>query len=504
MKTNIKLAAIITYLSVFLGVIISLGSTPFIVSTLGKSEYGLFSLVNSIIAYIVLLDLGFGSAVVRFNAKYISENNATGQRNINGMFLILFSAIGLISLLASLILVLNFEAIFTSLNESELGILRTIFIIAAINVAISFPLNIYSSIITAYERFVYLKIINLLRVVISPAMMVLVLILGFRSVGMVSVALGLNIVIGLVNFFVCRFKINLVVKFNSFDTKLFKEVFSYSSYILLSSIAFQIYTNADPLIIGMFLGATPIAIYAISTQLNTYILNFSNVLASFYLPKLTKMIVKGADQGVLMLELVKIGRIQALIVGYIVSGFVLFGQGFILIWLGDGYKYAYTIALIIIIPQITSIVQSLFATMLEAMNMHRVKAFIYFSVAILKIILTLLLIKIWGITGCAIATSIGMIVNVCLNNIYYKYKLKFDIFHFWKQIIRVFIPVVLLAGVSGFLLTFVSIHSYLQLGMYVIVYSLLFAATMWNFGLNAQEKRIVTGPMKKMVLRSQT
>lgn len=143
MKTNIKLAAIITYASVFLGVIISLGSTPFIVSTLGKSEYGLFALVNSIIAYIVLLDLGFGSAVIRFNAKYISENDSAGQRNINGMFLLLFSAIGLLSLLASVILVFNFDAIFSSLDAAELGILKTIFIIAAINVAVSFPLNIF-------------------------------------------------------------------------------------------------------------------------------------------------------------------------------------------------------------------------------------------------------------------------------------------------------------------------------------------------------------------------
>jgi O-antigen/teichoic acid export membrane protein len=503
LKTNIKLAAIITYASVFLGVIISLGSTPFIVSTLGKSEYGLFSLVNSIIAYIVLLDLGFGSAVIRFNAKYISENNSTGQRNINGMFLLLFSAIGLVSLIASVILVFNFSSIFSSLSESELSILKTIFIIAAINVAVSFPLNIFSSIITAYERFVYLKVINLIRVVLSPAMMVLVLLFDFRSTGMVTVALVLNLTIGVINVVFCRTKLNLTVRFTGFDTKLFKEIFSYSSYILLSSIAFQIYTNADPLIIGMFLGATPIAIFAIAAQLNTYILNFSNVLASFYLPKLTKMIVKGADQAALMLELVKIGRIQALIVGYIVSGFVLFGQSFILIWLGPDYKYAYTVALIIIIPQITSIVQSLFATMLEAMNMHRVKAFIYFSVAILKVGLTFWFIRFWGITGCAIATAIGMIINVCLNNVYYKYKLKFDILHFWLQIIRVFIPVVLLAGLSGFLLSFVSITSYVYLGMYVIVYSLLYVLTMWLFGMNAGEKKMIEGPVRKIALRSQ-
>ncbi|MFD1910469.1 hypothetical protein ACFSQ7_50630 [Paenibacillus rhizoplanae] len=98
-----------------------------------------------------------------------------------------------------MILVFNFDVIFSSLDEAELGILKTIFIIAAINVAVSFPLNIFSSIITAYERFVYLKIINLIRVVLSPAMMVLVLLFDFRSTGMVTVALVLNLTIGVIN-----------------------------------------------------------------------------------------------------------------------------------------------------------------------------------------------------------------------------------------------------------------------------------------------------------------
>ncbi|MBY3623494.1 oligosaccharide flippase family protein [Acinetobacter sp. CUI P1] len=501
MKTNIKLAAIITYVSIFVGVVISLSSTPFIVSTLGESEYGLFSLVNSIIAYIALLDMGFGSAVVRFNAKYISEKDEIGKQNINGMFLLLYAVIGIISLGLSFILYFNLNSIFiNSLNIDELNILKKIFLVAAINVAISFPLNVYSSIIIANERFVFLKILNLIKIVFTPTMIVLMLVLGYRTVGMVSVTLVINLLIGIVNILFCKLKLNLVIKFSTFDFKLFKEIFNYSFFIFLSAIAYQIYWNADQFIIGLFLGATPIAVYAIATQLNSYVTNFSNVLSSFYLPKLTKMIVKEVDRDLLMKELVKIGRIQALIVGYIFSGFVLFGESFITLWVGRNYESAYLIAIIILIPQIFSIVQSLFATMLEAMNMHRIKAFIYLSVAVLNIILTLMFIPKLGITGCAIATAIGMLINALVNNIYYKYKLKLNITYFWIQITKVFLPIVIIGIVSGLVLSLVSVTSYLLLFIYVFLYSILFIFTVWRFGLNEQEKNLIVKPLKKILI----
>lgn len=64
------------------------------------------------------------------------------------------------------------------------------------------------------------------------------------------------------------------------------------------------------------------------------------------------MIVNKADTEEIMSELIRIGRIQCFIVGYIFSGFVLFGESFITLWVGESYRYSYTIAIIIIIPQV--------------------------------------------------------------------------------------------------------------------------------------------------------
>ena len=53
-----KLGAFFSYLSILVNTIIQLLYTPLLLRTLGQSEYGLYSLINSIIGYLAVLDLG--------------------------------------------------------------------------------------------------------------------------------------------------------------------------------------------------------------------------------------------------------------------------------------------------------------------------------------------------------------------------------------------------------------------------------------------------------------
>ena len=63
-STNRKLGAILSYVSIIASTLIQLLYTPFLIRQLGQSEYGLYSLVNSIVGYLTVLDLGFGNAIV--------------------------------------------------------------------------------------------------------------------------------------------------------------------------------------------------------------------------------------------------------------------------------------------------------------------------------------------------------------------------------------------------------------------------------------------------------
>ena len=89
-----KVGAVLSYVSIIVSTLVQLVYTPFLIRMLGQSEYGLFALVTSVMAYFSVLDMGFGNAMVRFLAKSKVDNDGN-EKNINGLFLIFYSIIGI-------------------------------------------------------------------------------------------------------------------------------------------------------------------------------------------------------------------------------------------------------------------------------------------------------------------------------------------------------------------------------------------------------------------------
>lgn len=498
MKNSIKIATIISYITLILGNVISLLYTPFMLSTLGSKEYGVFSLVNTIISYMYLLDMGIGNAVIRYNAKYMAENDRKALNNINGMFLSMYSIIALIGLVLGVLLYNNIDNIFSKgLSLSEISILKVMFIISITNMVCSFPLSVFNGIIIANERFVFIKMVALVKSIFNPVVMVSVLLLGYRSIGMVTISTIFNISIGIINVIYCLKVLKVKFDFNQFNISILKEVFNYSFFIFLGAIAYQIYWSTDQLILGIFVSATSIAIYSVGAQFNSYFTSFSNVISSMFLPKLTKIVSTENNKEILMSILIKVSRIQLFIATLILMGFVLVGKPFIKLWAGEDYELSYYIALLVMIPQIFSIVQSLFATMLEAMNKHKVKSFIYLGVSILNLALSLLLVGKLGPIGCALGTGIGMSINAILNNLYYKYKLNLNMSYYWKEILKLLPSTIVGFLIGNILLKYIDLNNYISIGIFVLCFSLIYFIVWWVSAFNEYEKNIILSLFKK-------
>lgn len=498
MKNNIKLAALITYATIIISNVISLIYTPFMLSILGNSEYGLFSLVNSIVAYIYLLDMGFGNAVIRYNSKYSAEKKYDCQQRVNGMFLSLYCILAIVSLAIGIVVYFNINIIFSNgLTDSEIEKTKQMFLVAVFNVALSFPLNIFNSIIISNERFVYIKSLNLIRSILNPIIMILILLTGYRALGMVVASTIFNLFLGLINIIYCFRYLNLKIKFDGFDKNLFNEIFKYSFFVFLSSIGYLIYWNTDQFLLAIFVGAAPIAVYSVGSQFNNYFTSLSGVLSSMFLPKLTKMVTIDQQKSELMKLLTKVGRIQFFICTYIFIGFVLVGKQFIIRWVGLKYSYAYTFAIIFMFPQIFSIIQSLFATMLEAMNKHRVKAYIYLCISIVNLFVSILLVQKWQGLGCAIGTATGMIINTIANNIYYKFKIKLNLKYFWSEIIKLILPLVITFGIGLIIIKKANISTYCGILLFGITFSLIYFGVFWIIGFNKYEKSIIVSIFRR-------
>ena len=71
---QIKFGALISYFAIAFNIIAGLIYTPWMVSQIGKSDYGLYTLANSLIT-LFLVDFGLGQAVSRYVSKYRAEGD---------------------------------------------------------------------------------------------------------------------------------------------------------------------------------------------------------------------------------------------------------------------------------------------------------------------------------------------------------------------------------------------------------------------------------------------
>lgn len=499
-RNELKIGAVLSYISLFLGNIISILYTPIMLRLLGQSEYGLFNLANSVIGYLGVLNFGFGNAIVRYTAKYRANGDKEGEYNLNGMFIIAYSIIAVIVVVTGLILISNIESIFShSLSIKEINTIKILMMFMIFNMAISFPLGIFGSIVSAYEKFTFQRVIGIIRSILNPFVMLPILIMGYKSVAMTIASTVLNIVFIIVNLYYCFKVLKIKVKFNNMDLSLFKQIFVYSFFIFLNIIVDKIYWGTDQLILGIVSGTTMVAIYSIGTTFNTYYMSFSTAISGVFLPRITKMVTKNASDKELSDLFLRIGRLQYIILSFILCGFILIGKEFICIWAGEGYENSYYIALVVMIPLTIPLIQNLGITILQAKNMHKFRSNLYIVVALLNLIISIPLAKILGGFGCALASGVCFFLgNGLIINIYYYKKINLDIPQFWKSISIMTIPVIFSLGISSITNLFIVGTGLGILVVKGLIFTIIFATSMWLIGMNEYEKELVSSPFKKV------
>ena len=503
---QLKAGSILSYLQMGLSIIIGLLYTPVMLRLLGQSEYGLYSTVSSAISMLSVLSLGFNSSYIRYYSRYKKEDNREAIDKLNGLFLIIFSIIGLIALACGLFLSFNLELVFDEgLTAGEYEIARVLMLLLTANLAISFPMSVFQNIISAHEKFVFLKLLGMLKTVASPLITLPLLLLGFRSIAMVSVTLGVSVLTDTAYLIYSKTALKVRFRFGHFEKGLFKSLFAYTSFIAINLIVDQVNSNLGKFILGRFQGTTVVAVYAVGYSLCQYYMMFSTAISGVFTPRIHRIVNLTRDgeiseQRKQLTELfTRVGRIQFLILALIATGLIFFGKPFIGFWAGEGYDDAYYVALLLIIPGSIPLVQNLGIEVQRALNKHQFRSIVYICMAVLNVVLTLILCQRYGAIGTAIGTATSLVVaNGFVMNIYYHKKCNIDIIAFWKSIGRLavglIIPVICGIAIMN-LFDFTSI--FLLLGG-IVVYTLIYTVSMWFLGMNDYEKSLVKVPFQKI------
>ena len=501
-KNERKTGAVLSYVSIVLSTLVQLLYTPLLTRMLGQSEYGLYSLVSSIIGYLTVLDLGFGNAIVVYTAKYRTQKKYDEEKKLHGMFFVVYLIIGLVAGLLGLILYFLVPTIFGSTMTSvELNKMKIMMLILAFNLAMTFAFSIYSSIINAYEKFTFQKLMSIFNTIMKPLLMIPLLFLGYKSITMCVVITIVNIIVLLSNYFYCKKKLNINIKFMGFDKVLFKTIFGYSFFIFLSVIVDKVNWSVDQFILGAVSGTVAVSIYSIASHLNTLFVNLSTAVSGVLLPKMSKMVAEKATDDDLTNEFIKVGRIQYLIVFLMASGLTLFGKEFIYAWVGQEYNDSYYIALILILPLCFPLIQNLGISIMQAKNMHKFRSVLLAIIAIANIIISIPLAKLYGGIGSAIGTSISLIIgNIIILNIYYQKRVGINVIKFWKEIIKMTIPFIIPIIIILIIMKFITLHGYINLIVFGGIYTIIYGIVAYLLVINNYEKNIVNKVLKKFHL----
>lgn len=500
---QLKAGALLNYVTLGLNAITALLYTPYMLRMLGQSEYGIYSLAASVISYLSMLDLGLGNAVIRYTAKLRAEDKKEEQYELFGMFTKLYIMIGILTIILGSVLFLFLDSMFGStLSEIELNRTKIIVILMIINLAFSFPLSIYGAIITAYENFVFLRIIQIARILLNLIVMIALLYIGYKAVAMVVVQTAFNFLTLGINYFYCKNKIEIKIKFVPINWNLFKEITIYSFWIFLNVIMDRIYWSTGQFILGATSGAIAIAVFSVALHIEGIYITFSTAISGVFLPRVTKMVTKDNNELEISNLFIKTGRIQYCILAFILSGFIVFGQDFINVWAGKNYFDSYLITIVFIIPLTIPLIQNLGITILQARNQLKFRSILYVSIAFVSLFFQIPIAKLFGSLGCALVISVALIIgHVFIMNIYYHKYQGINIKQFWIEISKMSIVPFCFIVLGLFFIKYFPITSLSELLLGVALYSIIYIPMFWRFSMNNYERSLILSPIKSVLHR---
>lgn len=500
---QLKAGVVLNYVVIILNTVVGLLYTPYMLRMMGQSEYGLYSLVASVIAYLTVLDLGFGNAIVRYTAKFRAEKKTEEQYEMFGMFFLLYLVIGIIAFGIGLGLYFNVGTLFgNTMTAVELDRARIMMLLLVANLAFTFPMSIWGSIIQAYEDFVFQKSLNIFRIILNTAVMICLLHFGYKAVAMVVVQTIFNVLTLVVNFIYCRRKLNIHIyfRFKHFHWGFLKEVAIYSFWIFLNAIMDRVYWSTGQFVLGAIVGTAAVAVFAIAIQLEGMYMQFSTAISSVFLPKVTAMVATNRSRKEISDLFIRTGRIQYIVLAYILSGFIIFGRQFIELWAGAGYSDAYIISLLFFIPLTVPLIQNLGITILQARNEMKFRSVLYIIIALVSLAMQIVLTRFFGGIGCAMGVSGALVVGqILIMNVYYQRRQDLDIKTFWKEISKMsIIPIVLIFSSMLVIRHFFALDSWGKLILGIAAFSLVYIPLFFRFSMTDDERNLFISMFHKI------
>lgn len=488
-----RIGVILSYANIILSTLINFLYVPILLKYIGKSEYGLYQLLGSLIAYFSMMDFGINAAIIRFYTKFKAVNDKVSMENLLAIALRMYIIISVIIVIIGIYIYIELPSIFDrTLTRDEIIEAKIMFIFLLGNVIANIVTMIFTAVINSNERFLFSKSLGIFQLVMQPFAIIAILQHYPYALSIVLVQTVLNIFGIVARGYYCIKKLDMSIRFHFCTLEFMKPILTLSFTTFIVVIIDQVFFKTNQIILGIISGTESVAVYSIASIIYTGYMQLSLAVSGVFIPHITAMIARSCTVDDLSSIFIKVGRFQYMVLSLCSCIFIIFGKEFISVWAGADFLAAYWITLVIIIPFTIDLIQNIGLAVMQAQNRYGFRAKVYACMGIFNLILAIPAAKYYGGIGCAIITGIALFLgNGIIMNWYYYKKIGIDIVIFWKGILQMSIPILLITvfvyEVNHFLVT----SSFSLLCAKIFIYICLYIIVLYRWGVNLKEKKSV-------------
>jgi O-antigen/teichoic acid export membrane protein len=451
---------------------------PFLIDGLGMPRYDVWCVVEAVLAYFTLLDMGLAACLVR----HVAKHHAVGERErLNRMAsscLALYSGAGVVAFALGVpVAMLLAPSLDAKLGGTGDTLPFALLMLA--NLAVTLPLSVFPTVLDGLDRYAAKSAVRIVFLAIRTTAIV-------WTVNNTSGLLPLAVVFSVANlgehaaFAVLAFRFLPGLRFGRslVDRATLREVRVSSVDAFLAMLAGRITVQTGAIVVGLFLPAGAVTYFATATRLVEYTKTLLRTITATLTPGVSAMEARGDMAGIANLMTTATRWVLYLVLP-VNAGLWLFGKPFLQRWVGPEFVEGSFPAVAILAATLSlGVAQSVASRILYGLGKLRLFARLALAEAALNVGLMLALIQ-YGIEGVAIAVAVPNVL-FCLAVLVYTIRLiKVDVRVYliaWlKPLLAMVVPLVVWLALGEALPTWSSLVRTIGMGLlpYAVVVGLM-------------------------------
>ena len=384
--------------------------TPIIVRALDTELYGVWSFLNGLLMYSDLLYVGLGSALIKYVAQHRANDDQASMNRLISVVTGIYGVIGLMCFAVMIAISTFVPYLFAEpLSVEAARAASATCILLGAQLLFVFLGSAFSGLICGHNRFDLVNIVGIATVAIRFVAIPLILATGrdplFRLALLTSsVAAIQTLMLAAIAYrFVPRLSVRLV-RWRRDELRMLYG-FGLPSFFIMFAV--RLVSFSDTTIIGIMLGASSVAIYALPLQLMEYSRTTVGGFTGVLLPRLTTLTTRG-DMASLREAYLSATRIACFLTAWLAATVMTIGPAFLNRWVGDAFSAPAQWVLVFLAVAAFGQVLSTHAPLGFYQSMHLVSfpAKVLMLEALLNLGLSIWLAPRLGITGVALATAV--------------------------------------------------------------------------------------------------